>query len=181
MSKTNLVFTNYLLAFYHVPLETLTLGITAIYVKWHFSGKTKWVNFLSRENFLSNHNSWFFFLIQLLKLDWRTRLKKIMDFIETTVILNLLAILGIFGNWTLELSMEAQAIPAFVLLFILNPLAAILVLMRWKFRIYLYICCLHASFLQEWFMKYRLIIYSATNLFLFWYSRNQDLLSLTLN
>ena len=37
-------------------LETLTLGITAIYVKWHFSVKTKWVNFLSRENFLSNHN-----------------------------------------------------------------------------------------------------------------------------
>jgi hypothetical protein len=53
-----------------------------------------------------------------------------MDFIETTVILNVLAILGIFGNNQLELSMEAQAILAFVLLFILNPLAIILVLMR---------------------------------------------------
>ena len=53
-----------------------------------------------------------------------------MDFTEIMVILNVLAILGIFGNYQLELSMEAQAIPAFVLLFILNPLAAILVFMR---------------------------------------------------
>ena len=60
-----------------------------------------------------------------------------MDLIETTVILNLLAILGIFGQWEMEFSMEAQVIPAAVLLFILNPLAAILVLMRWKFQIYL--------------------------------------------
>ena len=142
MSKTNLAFTNYFLAFYHVPLETLTLGITAIYVKWHFSVKTKWFNFLSRENFLSNHNSWFFFLIQLLKLDGRTCLKKIMDFIETTVILNLLAISGFFGKYQLRFSSEDHAIPTFVLLFILNTLAAILALMRWKFRIYLYICCL---------------------------------------
>ena len=61
-----------------------------------------------------------------------------MDLIETTVILNVLAILGIlsiFGQCEMELSM-AQGIPAFVLLlslevlFILNPLAAILVLMR---------------------------------------------------
>ena len=85
-----------------------------------------------------------------------------MDLISTTLILNFLAILGIFGQWKLEFSsgaqaipafglrplfifgqweMEfssgAQAIPAFVLLFILNPLAAILAAMRWKFRIYL--------------------------------------------
>ena len=73
-----------------------------------------------------------------------------MDVIKTTVILNVLAILGMFGSWKLELSSEApvvidaQAIPwpadltltltpdlpAFVLMFILNPLAAILVLMR---------------------------------------------------
>ena len=120
-------------------------GMTAIYIKWHFSVKTKWVNFLARENFLSNHNSWFFFLIQSLKLGGKTPKLKKMDLIETTVILNVLAILGIlsiFGQWEMELSM-AQGIPAFVLLlslevlFILNPLAAILVLMRWKFQIYL--------------------------------------------
>ena len=75
-----------------------------------------------------------------------------MDLITTTLFLNLLAILGIFGQWKLEFSSGPQAIPAFglrplfifgqwvssgapaipafVLLFILNPLAAILAAMR---------------------------------------------------